>query len=527
MPQDPTADQIATTAGTEHESQDGAIPPPGAKDFSGEIKVASRIVDYLSSGLYESPGACLKELVNNSYDADARLVEVFVKPDAEQIIVADDGVGLTRDEFERHFQRVSESHKRDERDTTEELHRPKIGRIGIGMIAANELCEQMEIYSTVKGDNRLLRVQIDFQAMRGELAERRDEADEAVIKKADYSGWEELSAERSAHYTRIFLKRVRGDARDILSGAREDTQTAGRSSLYGCDPAGMVEALGDDAVRSWTDFDEYSQAMLEVGLNVPVRYAEGWAPSRIRRRLEDFEEAVDALEFTVHYDGTDLRKPIVLGRNEHENLVRRFEFEGENVGAKGYFFAQRTTIHPEDMNGVLIRIRNAAVGDYDRGWLGFRSSQNPLIQRWVSSELWANDQLEEALNIDRRTLRVTHPAYAELQQAFHTAYASVLAEARQKLYQKRSEQRRVKDARSEFSRVAEVAHEAGVSLPAEVRRAFKEAEDSEPDRAAVRRALARRSVSEIYGLVLEVARTELSPSAYRRFAASLVERLLR
>ena len=406
------------------------------------------------------------------------LVEVFVKPDAEQIIVADDGVGLTRDEFERHFQRVSESHKRDDRDTTVELDRPKIGRIGIGMIAANELCEQMEIHSTVKGDDRLLRVEIDFQAMRGELSERRDEEDESVIKKGDYTGWEETSAERGDHYTRIFLKQVRGDAQDILSGAREDTQTAGRTSLYGSDPAGMVEALGDRAPRSWTDFDEYSQAMLQVGLNVPVRYAEGWAPSRIRRTLREFEDDVDALDFTVRYDGTDLRKPIVLGRNEHENLVKRFRFDGERVSAKGYFFAQRTTIHPEDLNGVLIRIRNAAVGDYDRGWLGFKSSQNPLIQRWVSSEIWANDALEEALNIDRRTLRTTHPAYVELQQAFHEAYASVLGEARNKLYQKRSEQRRVDDARSEFGRVAEVAREAGVTLPAKVRRAFKESEDS-------------------------------------------------
>ncbi len=39
---------------------------PIANEFKGEIVVASRIVDYLSSGLYESPAACLKELVNNA-----------------------------------------------------------------------------------------------------------------------------------------------------------------------------------------------------------------------------------------------------------------------------------------------------------------------------------------------------------------------------------------------------------------------------------------------------------------------------
>jgi len=125
--------------------------------FSGEIKVAARIIDHLSSGLYESPAACLKELINNSFDADAKRVDVFVKPDANQIIIADDGIGLNKEEFQLHFESISESHKRDVSDTTPS-GRPKIGKIGIGFIAANEICNVMEIESTKKGSNELLKV---------------------------------------------------------------------------------------------------------------------------------------------------------------------------------------------------------------------------------------------------------------------------------------------------------------------------------------------------------------------------------
>src|SRR5687768_11610839 len=92
--------------------------------FSGEIVVASRIVDALSSGLYESPAACLKELVNNAYDADAAQVGIYVKPDADEIIVEDDGAGMTQAEFVRHFSRISESHKRDDTDVTPRNERP-------------------------------------------------------------------------------------------------------------------------------------------------------------------------------------------------------------------------------------------------------------------------------------------------------------------------------------------------------------------------------------------------------------------
>ena len=117
-----------------------STPVPTAT-FSGEILVASRIVDYLSSNLYDSPADCLKELINNFYDADADTVNVFVKPDAERIIIEDNGDGMSRDEFVRHFGRISESHKRDTSDVTTRK-RPKIGMIGIGFIAANELCDE-------------------------------------------------------------------------------------------------------------------------------------------------------------------------------------------------------------------------------------------------------------------------------------------------------------------------------------------------------------------------------------------------
>jgi HSP90 family molecular chaperone len=82
--------------------------PDDTNEFTGVVRVASTIVDYLSSGLYKSPGACLKELINNSYDADASKVTVLVKPDADQIIISDDGIGFTKAQFQTHFNHVIE-----------------------------------------------------------------------------------------------------------------------------------------------------------------------------------------------------------------------------------------------------------------------------------------------------------------------------------------------------------------------------------------------------------------------------------
>lgn len=215
--------------------------------FRGEIKVASRIVDYLSSGLYKSPGSCLKELVNNSYDADSSVVHVLVKPDADTIIIEDDGIGLSRDEFISHFDRVAESHKRDDGDTTAS-GRKEIGRIGIGFIAANEICNEMEIYSTKSGSTELLHVTVHFDLMREDVEERRRKGTD--IAKGDYQG--SIEAARPAdHFTRIFLNRVRENAQPIMVAAQRAARLkAPAGSLYGLTPRELRDRLADPALQS-------------------------------------------------------------------------------------------------------------------------------------------------------------------------------------------------------------------------------------------------------------------------------------
>ena len=250
-------------------NNDEAVSDSQNTDFDGEIVVSSRIIDQLSSGLYESPAACLKELINNSYDADATEVIMSVRPDAEVIIIQDNGDGITRQAFTRHFERIAESWKREGGEITR-LKRPKIGRIGIGFIAANEICNRMEIVSTVAGSTEMLDVSINFEKMRLDPAVRR--RDGADLAKGDYTGTVTEEAEPDDHYTIIYLREVRGLAQEILSGAREGRKG---NSIFGLNPASVRQLLSSPNLTSWDEFDTYSQAMLEIALNVPVQYHEG------------------------------------------------------------------------------------------------------------------------------------------------------------------------------------------------------------------------------------------------------------
>lgn len=487
--------------------------------FDGEIRVGAKIIDYLSSGLYESPAQCLKELINNSFDADATKVEVFVKPDADRIIIEDNGTGMTREEFQRHFERISESHKRDEREATE-LGRPKIGKIGIGFIAANELCDVLEIYSTQQGSPEMLHVHIDFSRLRQEDTEPLVEGGEVV--KGDYEG-EILPAPPDDRFTRVILRDVSKRAKYVMAGATREAEFA--YSLYGLSQDSVIRRLRDQNLRSWGELDHYSETMLQVALNVPVPYAPDWMPSTHRTKVAEFEKQAADLDFHVSYDGSELCKPVVFPPSG-KALVRVFNIEQEGVSARGYFYAQHGVVRPVDLQGLLLRIRNAAVGDYDPTFWDFPSSRHQLIRRWVSGEVWADDRLEEAMNIDRRTMRVVHPAYVELRAALHKELLSFLEEVRKQIYGVAAEKRQEARSSGELEAVEEVISDRQTLLGRAVARdVIAKWQAAAEDHATRRRLLRRLRVSDLYDIVVSVAEEVLEPSELRRFIKALTNHL--
>ena len=490
--------------------------------FDGEILVASRIVDYLSSGLYESPAACLKELINNSYDADAKRVDIFVRPDADRIILEDDGCGMDKEDFIRNFSRISESHKRHDSDTTP-LGRPKIGKIGIGFIAANEICDIMEIVSTKRGSKQLLQVSIRFDRMRQDAAARKRDHDD--IAKGDFHGDVQDTESPNAHFTQIYLKKIRGEARTLLAGDETTAFSSGKTSLYGLSPSSTCKLLTQDGFRTWDQFNSYSRNMLEIALNVPVAYHDHWLPPRLRAKVTDIADRASSLDFEVFFDGAELRKPVAF-KPSGAAIIDRFAYDGDRVSAKGYFYAQDSGIKPQELQGLLLRIRGAAVGGFDSSFLGFSSSINPLIQSWISGEIVATDQLEDAMNIDRRTLRIAHPAYVELQRAVHDHLSRLLKTVRSEIYGTRSEQRKTVQAVKLQEQITDVAEleVARVSPKAatEVTRAWSSA----PTKQANRKALLQKcSVPQLYRIVVQVAQETLTQSQFEAFLQKLTERL--
>ncbi len=75
-----------------------------AEKFTSHLKVDKKIVELLSKQTYQkSFSAAIRELVSNSYDADALSVNITYDKAFTYIEIIDDGNGMTRSEFEKYL----------------------------------------------------------------------------------------------------------------------------------------------------------------------------------------------------------------------------------------------------------------------------------------------------------------------------------------------------------------------------------------------------------------------------------------
>ncbi len=128
-------------------------------DHKYTMRISRLAIDKLGIKLYDRVSAVLAELIANSYDADATLVDVSLPwgvtlagtvRAAEEpqyaIVVRDNGHGMTAAEVNEHYLMVgSDRRLRTGTDLSRERGRPVMGRKGIGKLAAFGICRTIEV----------------------------------------------------------------------------------------------------------------------------------------------------------------------------------------------------------------------------------------------------------------------------------------------------------------------------------------------------------------------------------------------
>lgn len=109
------------------------------------------VLESLGINLYSNAAAVLAELVANAYDADATLVEIEWRRQQSEVVVADDGRGMTTEELDDRFLVTGYQKRQVEGTHSEKWSRPFMGRKGIGKLSVFSIAEEVTIYSTKNG----------------------------------------------------------------------------------------------------------------------------------------------------------------------------------------------------------------------------------------------------------------------------------------------------------------------------------------------------------------------------------------
>jgi hypothetical protein len=98
------------------------------------------------SGVFPTFVSAFKELVSNSYDANASIVSINFSPDFCDVTVRDNGKGMTPFELQTEYLKIGGSSQRKKNELALNSRKP-IGRKGIGFLAIARYCENIKIYS--------------------------------------------------------------------------------------------------------------------------------------------------------------------------------------------------------------------------------------------------------------------------------------------------------------------------------------------------------------------------------------------
>lgn len=189
------------------------------------LRFGGSLVEQLGAQLYPSATATVAELISNAWDADAENVWITIPfgeswtPESE-IVAADDGHGMTRDDARRQYLIVGRKRRVEESTGDESPGGRKVhGRKGIGKLAAFGTAGVLEC-STLKEDT-LTAFRLDYDAIRklkpDEDYEVEPAEDESPPAAPDGS---ELAHGTRIRLTRLLLKRALSEDQFMRSMAR-------------------------------------------------------------------------------------------------------------------------------------------------------------------------------------------------------------------------------------------------------------------------------------------------------------------
>jgi Histidine kinase-, DNA gyrase B-, and HSP90-like ATPase len=437
------------------------------------IYLSAKVFGHLSQGLYRTPAGAIKELISNSFDADAKLVRIHTGfPRFETFSCEDNGTGMSQDEFVRLMNRgIGSSYKRtSENGATKELGRPLIGRLGIGILSLAQICTRFEIVSHHKESKCAFRATIQFPPYtRAEMDKIAKFDDDNQIHGGQYQIVTEKydTAKQGLRvYTKYlrepFRRRMRSSLRHLAN-----KEAFGSTQPYKTFESYLNAIYNLERITPSLNLrSDYDQLLFGLALAPPLPLVESRNVAAKVPMISDRQAKLKKFNFHVQVDNISLAVPVCLPFTREGYTAKDCSFAGSEtrtfdlvdgpvtescaimqyniavhnsdlkfrlyeidyskdkiagtpLAFKGYLFQQTGRLYPRDIQGVLIRLNNVAIGKYDNSMLTYPLAEGPRYSM-ISSELFVERGFEDALNIDRDSFNELHPHYIRVQSYIHS-----------------------------------------------------------------------------------------------------------
>lgn len=318
-----------------------------------DIKIGLRLLETLTSALYDDPLVLFREYVQNSVDAyttvssdkkfDAFSVDIQIDGKEKKITIHDNGYGINSEDFLKKMKAIGASDKGSLNN--------QIGFRGIGRLSAMPFCEKLKFTNKCKSCGKTQVFQWEGAKFQELLSQdSKSELSQAMEKITKYDE-KDYSGEISDHFFTVEILNYNIEIKELI----EQTDFKRRLCM-------MLPLQYQPEFESRKDISDHYEKFMNYPLD---RYC-----------------------FPVKLDGKEIYKPY-KNTNILDSGVNFWELKyrdkngipGERIGILWYTFNRKIIANPKDEPyGILVRSKNMLMGDHNAlAEALFRSKTNDYV----------------------------------------------------------------------------------------------------------------------------------------------------
>lgn len=346
-----------------------------------QITVDKRIVKILSESTYENFPNALKEVIVNSYDARATAVHITVDLTQEQIIIFDNGTGMSESDFDFFIRIAGKTRQREEMTSSK---RKIVGQFGVGFVSIFPFFENYDIETKKSGRPEILKANIPCYRYFDDIKRETKISD---ISSINITG--KIIVGQSpieAHYTKTILTGFTRLTNNFFHPSLD--QTPRKNSIH------LYEGL--------------RKLIWKLEEDLPIQYKE-------EKYNLLFKEVFSSPNFEVFLNDQQLFRK-VFGTQILETHQGSFKQFGR-IKVKYFIATAGSVVKPNEAKHIKIRNLNVGVGDRTAFGLGeevggFRSKIN-----WLTGEVHIIEGMNDLIKVSRDGFNFS-PDYERLKDYF-------------------------------------------------------------------------------------------------------------